>query len=85
VSEAADMGSERKEEKMSDLAQNFKKGIFLIAMLLSLVATFQVYFSIENIIEIWFEYQYAPIFRAAYNFLVLVVSLYIIRLYIIKR
>ena len=75
----------RKEEKTPDLGDNFKKGVFLIAMLLLLVATFQLYFSIERIIEMWFEYQYVPIFRAVYNFLVLVVSLYIIRLYILKR
>ncbi|MCQ1534760.1 hypothetical protein FTO70_03440 [Methanosarcina sp. KYL-1] len=74
-----------KEEKTSDLGDNFKKGVFLIAMLLLLVATFQFYFSIERIIEMWFEYQYVPIFRAVYNFLVLVASLYIIRLYILKR
>ncbi len=77
--------SGRKEEKTSDLGDNFKKGVFLIAMLLLFVATFQLYFSIERIIEMWFERQYVPIFRAVYNFLVLVVSLYIIRLYILKR
>ena len=70
---------------MSDMGENFKKGVFLIAMLLLLVATFQLYFSIEQIIDTWFEYQYAPIFRAVYNFIVLLVSLYIIRLYIVKR
>lgn len=85
MSEAADIRTEGIEEKRADLTQNFRKGAFLIAMLLSLVATFQVYFSIENVIEIWFEYQYAPIFRAVYNLLVLAVSLYIIRLYIINR
>ncbi len=85
MSEAADMRPETKGEKLSDMGENFKKGVFLIAMLLSLVATFQLYFSIERIIEIWFEYQYIPIFRAVYNFIVLIVSLYIIRLYIIKR
>lgn len=58
MSEAADMRPETKGEKLSDMEENFKKGVFLIAMLLSLVATFQLYFSIERIIEIWFEYQY---------------------------
>ena len=81
----ADLRSEPKGEKLSDMGENFKKGVFLIAMLLLLVATFQLYFSIEQIIEIWFEYQYTPIFRAVYNFIVLIVSLYIIRLYILKR
>jgi hypothetical protein len=80
-----DTRQEAKAEKVSDLQENFKKGIFLISMLLLLVATFQLYFSIERIIEIWFEYQYIPIFRAVYNFIVLIASLYIIRLYIVKR
>jgi hypothetical protein len=85
MSESEELRSETKGAKVSDLGENFKKGVFVIAMLLLLVATFQLYFSIERIIEIWFEYQYIPIFRAVYNFIVLLVSLYIIRLYIIKR
>lgn len=85
MSETLDMRPEPKAEKVPDMRENFKKGILLISMLLLLVATFQLYFSIEQIIEIWFEYQYIPIFRAVYNFLILIVSLYIIRLYIVKR
>jgi len=54
-------------------------------MLFLLIATFQLYFSIGQIIDTWFEPQYTPIFSAIYNFLVLLVSLYIIRLYILKR
>jgi hypothetical protein len=84
-SETLGMKPEAKAEKVSDMGENFKKGVFLISMLLLLVATFQLYSSIGRIIEIWFEYQYIPIFRAIYNFIVLLVSLYIIRLYIIKR
>lgn len=80
-----ELRSETQKAKVSDLGDNFKKGVFVIAMLLLLVATFQLYFSIERVIEIWFEYQYIPIFRAVYNFIVLLVSLYIIRLYIVKR
>lgn len=85
MSETEDLTSETKEANVSDLGENFKKGVFVIAMLLLLVATFQLYFSIERIIEIWFEHQYIPIFRAVYNFIVLLVSLYILRLYIVKR
>ena len=85
MSEAENVGSEPKKENTSDMGENFKKGVFLIAMLLLLIATFQLYFSIESIINTWFEYQYVPIFRAVYNFIVLIVSLYIIRLYIVKR
>jgi hypothetical protein len=85
VSETLDIKPETNAEKAPDLRENFKKGIFLISMLLLLVATFQLYFSIGRIIDTWFEYQYAMIFEAAYYLFVLLVSLYIIRLYIIKR
>jgi hypothetical protein len=85
VSEGADTRPETEKEKKSDLGENFKKGVLFIVMLLLLVTTFQLYFSIQQIIDTWFEYQYVPIFKAVYCFLVLLVSLYIIRLYIIKR
>ncbi len=89
MSEAADTRLETKletkGEKISDMRENFKKGTLLIAMLFLLIATFQLYFSIGQIIDTWFEPQYTPIFSAIYNFLVLLVSLYIIRLYILKR
>jgi len=73
------------EKKEVGLEENFKKGVFLIAMLLLLIATFQLYFSIERILSVWFEYQYFPIFKAIYNFFVLLVALYIIRLYIVSK
>jgi len=81
----SDLGNTfKKEKKTPDLGDNFRTGIFLIAMVLLLVATFQLYFSIGNVIQVWFEYRYIPIFRAVYNFFVLAISLYIIRLYILR-
>ncbi|MGB9927441.1 MAG: hypothetical protein ACPK85_03420 [Methanosarcina sp.] len=74
-----------KPGRLPDMGENFKKGIFLIAMLLLLVTTFQLYFSIERIIDIWLEYQYASIFKAIYYLFVMLFSLYIIRLYIVKH
>lgn len=73
------------KEKNPGLEDNFKKGALLIAMLFLLTATFQLYFSIEEIIQDWFEYQYVPIFKAFYNFFVLIVALYVIRLYIVNK
>jgi hypothetical protein len=84
-SEAGDTRSEIEKEKISDTKESFKKGVLLIAMLLLLVTTFQLYFSIEQIIDMWFEYQYIPIFKAVYCSFVLLVSLYVIKLYILKR
>jgi hypothetical protein len=59
MSETLDMRPETKAEKVSDPGENFKKGISLISMLLLLLATFQLYFSIKRIIDTWFEY-YTP-------------------------
>lgn len=80
-----DYRKEPKRERFSDMAGSFRKGIFLIVMLLLLVATFQLYFYIEQIINTWFEYQYAMIFKAVYYLFVVLMSLYVIRLYIVKR
>jgi putative copper export protein len=85
VSETLDLKPEAKAEKLSDMGENFKKGVFFIAMLLLLVTTFQLYFSIQGIIDTWFEYQYAMVFKAVYYLFVLLVSLYIIKLYVIRQ
>ena len=63
----------------------FKQGVFIIAMLLLFVATFQLYFSMENIIRTWLEYEYISIFRAFYNLGVILICVYLIRSYIVKR
>ena len=85
MSEAAEMRSEIEKEKMSDMKENFKKGVLIVVMLLLLVTTFQLYFLIQQAIDTWFEYQYVPIFKAVYCFFVLLVCLYIIRLYVLRR
>lgn len=69
----------------SNLEEYFKRGLFIIGMLLLFVATFQFYFAIQDIIRIWFEYRYIPMFKAAYNLLIMVICLYFIRLYLVKR
>ncbi|MGP8321816.1 MAG: hypothetical protein ACT6FE_05785 [Methanosarcinaceae archaeon] len=67
------------------MEEYFKRGVFIIAMLLLFVATFQLYFSMESIIRTWLEYEYVSIFRAFYNLGVLLICVYLIKLYIVKR
>ena len=64
---------------------HFKQGVFIIAMLLLFVATFQLYFSMESIIRTWLEYEYVSIFRAFYNLGVILICVYLIKSYIVKR
>jgi uncharacterized membrane protein required for colicin V production len=54
-------------------------------MFLALIATFQFYFSAQEVIETWLEYQYVPIFRAIFSFFVLCACIYLTRFYIISR
>ncbi|MCD6250365.1 hypothetical protein CW696_05970 [ANME-2 cluster archaeon] len=67
------------------LERYFRIGLFIITMFLALIATFQFYFSVQEMIGTWFEYQYVPIFRAVFSFFVLCVCIYLTRFYIISR
>ena len=67
------------------LDEYFRRGVFIIAMLLLFVATFQLYFSMESIIRTWLEYEYISIFKAFYNLGVILICVYLIKLYIAKK
>jgi len=69
----------------NDLEGKFRTGLFVIAMFLTLIATLHFYFSVQDVIGTWFEYQYKPIFRAVFSFVVIVVCIYLTRFYIISR
>ncbi|ADI74632.1 hypothetical protein Metev_1796 [Methanohalobium evestigatum Z-7303] len=63
----------------------FKKGVFALAIGFMVLALFQIYFLIDDIIGMWFINRYIPVFKALFNLVVFGISLYIIRLYLIKR
>ncbi len=69
-------------EKLEDY---FYFGIFLIAMLFALISVFQLYFSIDRLIGIWFNYKYQPVFQALFSLSVLAISIYLIRERLIKK
>ena len=69
----------------NNLESKFKTGMLVIVMFLMLVATLHFYFSVQDVIGTWFEYQYASIFRAIFSFAVIVVCIYLIRFHIISR
>lgn len=69
-------------EKIEDY---FYVGVFLIAMLFSFIAVYQLYFAIDRFIAIWFNYRYQPIYQALFSLSVLAISMYLIRERLIKR
>ncbi|HIE32088.1 MAG TPA: hypothetical protein EYP67_06890 [Methanosarcinales archaeon] len=69
----------------NDLESKFRTGLFIIAMILTLIATLHFYFSAQDAIHTWFEWQYAPIFSAVFSFAVIVACIGLTWFYIISR
>lgn len=68
-------------EKIEDY---FYLGIFLIAMLFALIAIVGLYTSISDLIRIWFNYRYQPVFQALFSLSILAICIYFIRVRLIK-
>ena len=69
-------------EKLEDY---FYLGTFLIAMLFALLSVIKIYFSIEELIRVWFTYKYQNIFQTLYGISVLAICVYLMRERLIKR
>jgi len=70
------------KEKLEDY---FYMGTFLIAMLFALLSVIKIYFSIEELIRVWFTYKYQNIFQTLYGISVLAICVYLMRVRLIKR
>lgn len=77
--------TQNEEKKKSTPEEYFRWGVFGIAMLLLFIAAFQLYFSMQEVIHTWFEWQYVPLFKSVYNLVIIVLCVYIIRLYIFRK
>lgn len=75
----------RPEAWMQNLEEYFKKGLFILLSLFIALAAFSLYFSIEGIIARWVQTQYEPIVAAVYYIGIIVLGLYLMKTYIIKR
>jgi hypothetical protein len=73
------------EKKKATPEEYFRWGVFGITMLLLITAAFQLYFSMQETINTWFEWQYVSLFKSVYNLLIIVVCVYVIRLYIFRK
>jgi len=69
----------------NNLEGKFRTGLLVIAMILTLIATLHLYFSVQDVISIWFEHQYKPIASAVFSCFVIAVCIYLTRFYIISR
>lgn len=73
------------EKKKTTPEEYFRWSVFVIAMLLLSIAAMQFYFSMEDLINTWFERQYVPLFKSVYNLVIIVLSVYIIKLFVFRK
>ena len=58
---------------------------YVIIGIFVLIAAFQLYFTIQDLIRTWISDQFVPIFSAVYYLAVIVIGVWLIRDYIRKR
>lgn len=63
----------------------FRWGVFGVTMLLIVISALQLYFTLDDVIRVWFEYQYVSMIKALYNIFIIVVCVYIMRLFVFKK
>lgn len=63
----------------------FRRGVFLILMLVLLIGTFRAYFAIEASIITWLNRQYVPLAQAVFSIVVVGLAAWLLRSYVIAR
>jgi hypothetical protein len=74
-----------KEKKDTTVEDYFKGGLFVLLGIIITISALKFYFTVDNIIYTWFKHEYVPIIQAFYNLIVIVVSLYILKSYVLKK
>lgn len=74
-----------KEKKDATVEDYFKGGLFVLLGIIIAIAALQFYFTVDSIIYTWFKHEYVPIIKALYNLTVIVVSLYILKNYVLTQ
>lgn len=78
-----DVGKRRKT--WDDLDSYFKKGLFILVSIFIVLAAFGLYFSVNNIIDMWVEDQYVPMVQTVYYIAVIALGIYLMKSYLLKR
>jgi hypothetical protein len=56
--------------------------VYMIVGLFVLIATFQLYFTLQDLIRTWVSDQFVPVVSAIYYFVVIVVGVWLLREYV---
>ncbi|WP_440949556.1 hypothetical protein [Methanosphaerula subterraneus] len=62
-----------------------RTGLLGTLLLLILLATLQLYFTVQEVIRYWFADEYVPVFNAVFFIIVIIGALLLIRAYLLPR
>ena len=63
----------------------FRGAAFVVLLVLGAVASFRLYFALENAILTWLRPQYVPLAQAAFSFVMLAIVIWLLRSWVIAR
>lgn len=82
---AAPMTTETRPEKKKDPGSDWLNVVYFIVGLFILIAAFQLYFVIQELIRTWISDQFVPVVSALYYIIIIVVGIWLLRDYIRKQ
>ncbi len=77
--------ADKRRWMVGDLDGYLRIGLFILIGVFIALSTFGLYFSINNIIDMWVEDQYVPLAQAIYYIAIISLGLYLMDRYLLKR
>ncbi len=71
-------------EKKIELEDFLRKVFVAIALIFLVIAVWGLYSSLNELVRIWIDYKYVPIYSALINLAVIVIAIYVISLFVKK-
>lgn len=82
---AAPMTTETRPDKKKDPGSDWLNVVYFIVGLFILIAAFQLYFVIQELIRTWISDQFVPVVSALYYITIIVVGIWLLREHIRKQ
>jgi len=71
-------------EKKIELEDLLRKIFVAIALIFLVIAAWGLYSSLNDFVRVWVDYMFVPIYKALINSVVLIISIYVISLFVKK-
>ncbi len=76
--------NEKKNVESDSFKKLIKNAVVVIFVLFILIAMFTFFFSMQNAIGTLFDYQYVELMRAIFSLIVLVIAIYVVKMFMSK-